>query len=567
MPAEYEYVPLMFQAQVGGRSQIQKLEDLKKKARELNVREDTLCQQAYDWARQWQAACDTRTVPTFDGHVQTREYQFTWRMVTNSGQDSGVIRPVIGDRGWAYFPGSSMKGAFLRACRQMLSPDEVQGFCGGKDKDGELRPGSLRFHGGYPKDADWLDDSLVDIVHPQEDWQTKNQGNHSALIQISLFQPAFVFGISNTKPLTDAEWETVWQVWQAALEQGIGSRVSAGYGQIATHTGNKLVAFGLSGEGATSKLINKEGEFRANLFKAALRGHTRRLFNGVTDEITADKVTKLLWGGIGKKDSATVGMLGISFNAPNLELDGWVGENPKNRVPVYETGDAILDILLMKSTLTLEQRDELRVFTIWLMKFAMLLGGFGKAWRRADHRRFMPDYNRQMIGCHWQFTKRSHKLYIPLKDDLKGVTRFLDAFQVKVQEFSWLCNLPNQEQPTPGIREAWHPGNVQIWGRLADDEEDSLAIDWLHQDYKQGKRIKQSDLTGKMGQIGRLWHRMYPRFSVVKNSEGKEIYKPTDQYVELLTIFPDVTGGVEQQRIAQDFLQFLDQETDFRKLW
>ncbi|NJK53738.1 MAG: hypothetical protein HC936_14785 [Leptolyngbyaceae cyanobacterium SU_3_3] len=104
---DHDYVPLMFQAQVEGRSQIQRL-----------IPSQKANQQAYDWAKQWQEACDDQTVPQFGAQVKTRECRFTWRMVTNSGQDAGVIRPVIGDRGWAYFPGSSMKGAFLRACQQ-----------------------------------------------------------------------------------------------------------------------------------------------------------------------------------------------------------------------------------------------------------------------------------------------------------------------------------------------------------------------------------------------------------------------------------------------------------------
>jgi CRISPR-associated protein Cmr6 len=413
VPADHEYVPLMFQAQVGGRAQIQRLIPSQREK-----------QQAYDWARQWQEACDKREVPTFENHVQTYECQFTWRMVTNSGQDAGVIRPVIGDRGWAYFPGSSMKGAFLRACRQICTPDEVRRFCGGQDEAGDLHPGILRFHGGYPKDAKWLNNSLVDVVHPQEDWQIKNQGSHSAVIQISLFQPKFVFGISSTVALTEVEWQTVGQGVAGRFEQGIGSRVSAGYGQIATHTGNKLVAFGLSGQGQTSKLINGQGEFRSNLFKAALRGHTRRLFCGITDERSADALTKLLWGGIGTRQIRYCWNARISFNAPDLELDEWVGDNRNNRVSVYETGDATLDILLMQSNLTSDQQNELKAFTIRLVKFAMLLGGFGKAWRRADHRLFLPDYRRQMIGCHWEFSSRSRKLYIPLAEDLKGVTRF-----------------------------------------------------------------------------------------------------------------------------------------------
>lgn len=48
--------------------------------------------------------------------VQTRTYNLTWRFITNSGQDDGVIRPAIGAKGWPYYPGSSMKGIFRRAC-------------------------------------------------------------------------------------------------------------------------------------------------------------------------------------------------------------------------------------------------------------------------------------------------------------------------------------------------------------------------------------------------------------------------------------------------------------------
>ena len=553
MPAEHEYVPLMFQAQVEGRSQIQRL--IPKADR----------QQAYDWAKQWQEACDKGNVPQFEAHVQTRLCRFPWRMVTNSGQDNGVIRPVIGERGWAFFPGSSMKGAFLRACKELGSGDEVLQFCGGKGEDGELHPGCLRFHGGYPNDAEWLNDSLVDVVHPQESWQLDGEKNNGAFIQISLHQPTFVFGISSTKLLTDTQWEMVWKVWQAALERGLGSRVSAGYGQIATHTGNKLVGFGLSGQGAASRRIDrndKVGEFRPNLFKATLRGHTRRLFSGIADEGTAETMTKLLWGGIEKGESATVGLLGIGFNAPDLELDQWVGTNRNNRVPVYETGDATLDILLMRSTLKPEQRDELKSFVIRLVKFSMLLGGFGKSWRRADHRLFMSDYERQMIGCHWGFTRRSHSLYIPPGINLVGITRFLETFYQKGQEFSWLNN---PGQPAHSIRDAWCKGNVQVWGRIAEDEEDSVAIDWLHQDYKKGQKIKESALTGKMGRIGRIWHRMYPQFKVVKDAQGKPIWKPTEQYVELLTIFPNVED--RERQIVQDFLTFLGNETDFIQLW
>jgi len=551
---DHDYVPLMFQAQVGGRSQIQRL--VPKAPR----------QQAYDWAKQWQEACDSNTAPAFDAHVKTHPCKFTWRMVTNSGQDAGVIRPVIGERGWAFFPGSSMKGAFLRACRQLCPLDEIRRYCGGKGNDGELHPGILRFHGGYPNDGKWLDNSLVDVVHPQEEWQTKDQTGHSAFIQISLYQPTFVFGISSTKELPDAEWVEIWKIWEKALERGIGSRVSAGYGQVRTHGESRLVPVGLSGQGAASRRIDREGEFRPNVFKAALRGHTRRLFHGITDEKTTDRLTKQLWGGIGRGESATVGLLGIAFNAPKLELDEWVAAgNRNNRVPIYETGDAMLDVLVMQDHLSQLQRDELKSFVIRLVKFSMLLGGFGKSWRRADHRLFLPGYKRQMIGCHWKFTRPSRKLYIPVNDNLLGITKFLETFHQKAQEFSWLTAIADRQAPNNTWREAWNQENVQVWGRIAESEDDSLAIAWFHDDYRKGHRIKQSELTGSMNRIGRIWHRMYPRY--LPPTAEKAPLQETEQFVELLTIFPNRSGNQDEVQKTADFLKFLDEATDFKQLW
>jgi CRISPR-associated protein Cmr6 len=40
-----------------------------------------------------------------------------------------------------------------------------------------------------------------------------------------------------------------------------------------------------------------------------------------------------------------------------------------------------------------------------LTQFAMLLGGFGKSWRRADHRIFYPRYTKHLIGCHWSWVE------------------------------------------------------------------------------------------------------------------------------------------------------------------
>lgn len=106
---------------------------------------------------------------------------------------------------------------------------------------------------------------------------------------------------------------------------------------------------------------------------------------------------------------------------------------------------------------------------------------------------------------------------------------------------------------------------MQVWGRLADEAEDCEAIRWLHGPYREAIHsvgisegsIYRSSVTGQVGQIGRLWHRMYPLVRLVKNPKdpgGKPIPKQTNQYFELLTLFPD--NSLE----SNELLEFLQSE-------
>lgn len=533
-------IPLAFRAQIENRCQIQRL--IPKKPR----------QEAYDWVEQWIDAAATET-PKFGANVKTKEYKITWRFVANSGQDEGVIRPAIASKGWPYYPGSSMKGAFRRAC----SNEQAARYCGSDSAERETKPGILRFHGGYPKDDSWAKNSLVDVVHPQEGWQLKNnQAKHSALIQISLYEPTLVFGISSTIELSEEEWATIWSIWEIAMERGIGSRVSAGYGQVRSHKSNNLLSVGLQGQGLASQLIDKTGEFRPNMFKAALRGHCLRLFSGVTDERTAEELTKELWGGLGEKDKAVVGLLGIAFNPVELEIDTYRYDN--NSMPTYGLLGGTLNILAMRE-LSEKESKNLKLFVTQLIKFSMLLGGFGKSWRRADHRLFFADYVKNnanpLIGCHWQFLEKSQKLYCPI-NQLADIGTFLNNLRDK-SITGWVKLKGKQPSGALGSwRETWHPQNVQVWARFAQDEEDSAAIYWFHDAYAKNKSIKNSDLTGKIGQIGRIWHRMYPHYVAAKDGS----LKATGKYVEILTIFPDVSDT------TQEFIKFLGSR-EFKKVW
>ena len=285
----YRKVPMMFQAQTNGRCQLQRLDPDRKKAGDS--------QDAEIWCEEWTS--ETYPVaPIFEEPVKTQEYTISWRFVTNSGQDDGVIRPVIGASGYPFYPGSSMKGAFRQACKRLFS-DRLGKYCGQEISKGDFSPGILRFHGGYPVDDSWCD-GLVDLVHPQQERQVMDStAKSSAFIQISLYQPTIQFGISASEELDESEWEEIWQIWEAALGRGIGCRVSAGYGHRDQLKGELLYPpHLLKGQGMASKRLDESGEFRPNIFRAAIRGHALRIFGGLTDAETAKREVERIFGGV-----------------------------------------------------------------------------------------------------------------------------------------------------------------------------------------------------------------------------------------------------------------------------
>ncbi len=555
IPDAAKRVPLMFQAQVDGRCQLQRL--VPKAAEQDIVR----------WASEWvdKAYPDA---PKFGSEVQTRAYTLSWRFVTNGGQDDGVIRPVIGARGWPFYPGSSMKGIFRRAC----TLEQGDRYCGKLLYGGDFAPGILRFHGGYPTDERWQE-HLVDIVHPQQNRQVKNDQKSSAFVQISLYKPKIKFGISSTIPVEQTEWEAIWNIWKKALSNGIGCRVCAGYGQPKEHNGKVLYRVQLQGEGAASKLLDGTGEFRPNIFRAALRGHGLRIFGGLTDEDTADRLVEQIFGGV--QGEGTMGLLGMTFRDSKLEIDDF-GKG-SYAVPGYKIEGTLIWLLTQEEADI--EREALRKLVKALTQFAMLLGGFGKAWRRADHRLFFPEYYegkvpKPLIGCHWQWAGERSLVHDVRVRKLEQVGSFIDDVRQTALQWMQLQNItPNPEQKAPW-REAWHPETVQVWGRLANEPEDCEAIRWLHQPYREAipsARIPESSIhgtsvTGGIEKIGKLWHRMYPvvrRVKDPKNSSGQPTYKETEQYLELLTFFPD--DSLE----SQQFLKFLESHPNsiFKRIW
>jgi CRISPR-associated protein Cmr6 len=542
--------------------------------------------------------------PKFGSKVKTWEYTISWRLVSNSGQDETVIRPVINAKGFPYFPGASMKGAFRRAC---ISMQQANRYCGEKLADGSSKPGILRFHGAYPIEIDgkngfgWIE-GLVDIIHRQDEKQVISDDlKDGAKAQISLHEVKLKFGISSTEELSEDEWQEIGKIWNKTLAMGLGSRVSSGYGYFReieqesnTEIGrnNLLLEVNLKGQGGTSQLIDRTKEFRPNMFKAALRGHTLRLLGGLTHKETAEEITRELWGGFAG-DGSIVGLLGVNFDFDSSTVPD------KTDSRFYKLPKGVLKIFCMHRKIDETKEKRLREIATVLIQFSMMFGGFGKSWRRICHKKFYPDYRRQIIGCHWEFL--DNKVFYPIRklDDIakfinhtrnllrtwipeKQLVNYEKNKQINTSKkpsqitlktpYNQIKNKglieppkrpqnPNNQTNNPGIetgdteiqkwREAWYSPKVQVWGRIAEDGE-SIAIDWLHREYRGQDKIRNPHvLAGSMGKTGRIWHRMYPNFI---SSENGDISKE-ENFIELLTIFPD------ESQETKKFLQFLDEES------
>ncbi len=552
IPNAYQKVPLMFQAQASGRCQVAYLQ----KGEEPD---------AVRWTDEWVKHAETYPDRS-SADLQTQDSTIAWRLLTNSGLDDSVILPVLGAKGIPYFPGSSMKGLFRRAC----NPAQSDRYCGKPLPGNDWQPGILRFHGGYPVDDSWTED-LVDIVHPQQNWQVKGAKEGGAFPLISLYKPTLRFGLSSREDLSEQEWSTIWEIWQNALANGIGSRVSAGYGQIETSQPQILFKGRLKGQGQAPKLLTGEGEFRPNMIRAGIRGHALRIFGGLTSEENAERLVEQLFGGIQRREG-TIGLLGLKFVDSKLDIDKF-GQG-KYAQPCY-TVEGDLTWYLARRLDNPAHEAPLKKLVTALNQFAIVFGGFGKSWRRADHRLFFEEYYKNaykaLIGCHWHWmgtpslTRNARKVVKP-----KHIKPFIAEVQKAAQEWMELQNVPATTF-AKSWREAWHPSKVQVWGRIAEEREDSEAIRWFHEPYRKGQlgihregSIYHSDFVGRVGKIGRIWHRMYPLVKLVpdpKNAD-KQIARLTPRFLELLTLFPD------DSQACKDFLDFLETNPfDFQHLW
>ena len=477
-------VPMEFRAQVPGRCQRQKAD--------LN--------DAKDWIDEWVKNVDLESPFSTKG-LHIVEAQIDWRLISNSGVDEGIIRPVIGAGGWPLIPGSGIKGLFRRAC----PTDKVQLWCG----SGDLRPGLLRFHGAWPADEHWRK-GLLDVAHPQQNWQLgflNGREKHNANAVVSLYRPLLIVGLSSSHSIAEKEWEEIKSVLRSALARGLGGRTASGYGRSAGSRGKVLFECALTGQGTASKLLDGGKEFRHNIFRASVRSMTMRLFAGICDEESTNFVVNRLFGNISTDDKPQIGLLATAFETEALDF-GIYGKHNQDTF----TATGVLKWLQAREPGPDENLSIAAELLEAIHGLVMVLGGFGKGWRRPDHSLFPLKYgesyyNRFAIGCHWQWYRPddiSQFIHVNSADQIANLLRKSRSLARK-----WLTSMRREygHQP-PAWREVLSPEKACIWVRPANDYCDAEVVNWLHEE-RHPSGIKGSEVTGRINSVGRLWNRMY----------------------------------------------------------
>jgi CRISPR-associated protein Cmr6 len=432
-----------------------------------------------------------------DGTIYRIKVKFPFRLLSNCGQDN-IIRPIMGKNGIPFFAGSSVKGIFRRACNDA----QAQKYCGDAQN---LSPSSvgLRFHGAYPI-GDWAGTRkvtftgkepevryrMLDVVHPQQERQVgseKRQGA-TALASVSLYQPTLIFEFSSAD--SEIDWKEVETIFWQAITLGFGGKTSTGYGLGGNNDQRSIIVppsktyVMLTGQGVSPTLRSDEPEFRPNLFKASVRGHFQRLLAGVVgDRQALDKAVQRLFGSSSSpgivqlfwepKQDITYGKYG---STPTFQAEGRLHINSGNQQDV----DRIEQVL----------------------KFAFIMGGFGKSWRRASHEKFHKSYKKFEIGCHWELAKVDRS-WIEIKS-LNDLKLFLQNIH---QSYTTQFGQGNAEPLN--WRESWHPDRLSVFAIVT---KESQAIPLFHDEiYKRTPAIggkNPSDTRPKF--MSSVWHRMLP---------------------------------------------------------
>lgn len=345
-----------------------------------------------------------RTLQLANGKENTVSVSFNWRM--RIGGTRGfrelllpVLHPIFGI---PYIPASTLKGAAKAWARKNDAPARVQellGMLNGRN----AKAAKIEFLDAFPTKHCLS----IDVATPQWAWKDNKVMMYGPVPHplLSLEQPQFLIGLRPTsRQNSDCQddLKTVKSWLENALNSGIGSRVSSGYGKalgtIPITNTRKSYDFELWTQGMYGS--NPQiPEFRPSAVRGILRYWFRAVALGLYDVPTCQKLEEEIFGNLGKQGK--------------ISLSTKVNSSDK-KDPCFYAGKIYLEATEIKY-LNLAEK---------LLFLAVQLGGVGRGSRRPLH---LLDH--RMRGCHWEIVGKDLPLHYDGEQWSKFFTELNQVFQ------------------------------------------------------------------------------------------------------------------------------------------
>jgi CRISPR-associated protein Cmr6 len=288
-----------------------------------------------------------------------------------------------------YIPGSSIRGIVRAWAMERPSIRNQMFELLGHQEGNIIQPGKIEFLDAWCEKPTKL---VLDIVNPQQDFQVYHDGQGKPLSIYTLGNgedpiPVTVAIRGIPGKATPDNVQTVWEwVQQALSTHGVGSRTSAGYGQIKAPSGfrpspelrqcqaedgftTKPFDFKLYSQGCAGADRNQQ-EFRSSHWRGWLRSWILRFLLGVMSKEDAEKTLWELMGII--EPSTRKGCVKVRM-IPGLDTWGEISSNQ----PDFYVWEGKLEVTAPK--------EILNKIILPIIRFAVSAGGVGRGWRRPLH--------------------------------------------------------------------------------------------------------------------------------------------------------------------------------------
>lgn len=392
---------------------------------------------------QWRAKVGSFPHPDVETIVSAGEPCGVWRPSQGRPEDKRNVNenwellPVLPLNG--YIPGASIRGlvrAWAKKRPEVLSRmTELLGY----QNNDTISSGKIEFLDAWPNEPTKL---TLDIVNPQQEFQVYHQGQGTPLSLYTLgngkdYIPVTVAIRGIPGRATDTDVTEVWGWVEQALNfYGVGSRTASGYGTLKSSSSINTSAdpnhaikqfdFHLYSQGNAGPNV-RTMELRPSHWRGWLRSWILRFLLGVMSQKDAQKTVGELLGAL--EPDSYKGYVRLQM------FKGSIWGDCSTNHPNFYAWKGKLQISAPK--------DILNTIILPIVRFAVMVGGVGRGWRRPLHIFHM---NNGRAAARGTFLTLTHKLKNQSSKEweTKPYGLPLDGILWKKTYQDWLAAVQNQ---------------------------------------------------------------------------------------------------------------------------